>query len=277
MFGAGSVAIDYAGGPVPPVPESVGVGLLNAGFEATDIQFGGGGNFYSDIPDWNDPVGGPAGIGSTQNHTSAWLNGLTPPEGSQVAFIQGAGSFRQTVGGLEVGQTYVLSYFENERDVTGTGSTYARTTATFDGAEIVPVHRVDRTPTWQKVGSASFIATSTTGVVELRNLSGSGDNSALFDDIRIQVAGPPVANGILKRRRLATGEFQTEPLASGWTFVAAGVAHAGGPYFEGGIARFGREPNWLAARGRRDRTGRRWFPDRRHLFALLDAPGAALL
>jgi hypothetical protein len=45
-----------------------------------------------------------------------------------------------------------------------------------------------------------------------------------------------VANGDFETPALASGEFQLEPPGSGWTFVASGVAHAGGAYFEGDIA-----------------------------------------
>ena len=69
--------------------------VSNAGFEDPGV-FGGPGNYYADIPQWDDPVANPTGLGLLPpDPRSTWLGGQTPPEGVQVGFIQNGGTMSQ--------------------------------------------------------------------------------------------------------------------------------------------------------------------------------------
>ena len=83
---------------------------------------------YGPVAGWTE-VG--AGTGSTSfNTTGFWNNGTLPAGDTTTGFIQGVGSFSQSLSGLTVGQTYQLSFMDNARDLTGDNCCNATPTLT---------------------------------------------------------------------------------------------------------------------------------------------------
>jgi len=68
---------------------------------------------YGPVPGWNEST---TAMGSVSQGETFFDNGVIPIAGVTTAgFIQGDGSFTQTLNGLTPGITYVLSFYENAR------------------------------------------------------------------------------------------------------------------------------------------------------------------
>ncbi len=154
----------------------------------------------SDVFPEYGPVDGwaTASVGTGSNDAAGpFVNGLPVPDGSRVGFIQrdtgGIRELSQTITGLTPGERYTIEYFENERGVSATA--VARPSVTVDGNVIVAEHDAVRTDSFRRVVSDSFVATSSSATLSLRNNVGLGDNTALFDDLQVSRAVPVIANG----------------------------------------------------------------------------------
>jgi hypothetical protein len=229
---AGGNFIDYSSGETPGGSVVSSLPILNSSFEFPQTAFGGGGNFYSDVPQWNDPVGGPAGVASVTNHTSVWFNGLTPVEGDQIGFIQGGGSFRQTISGLTPGEDYVVKYWENERGLAVGG--FSQTRVLANGQEIVATHQVIRGD-WLNIVSQPFTAVSSNVEVVFEHVGGVGDNTSFYDVVQLLPAEETIANGGFETPDLSPDQFQYAPTNASWSFNSAGVAHNASGFMNGGV------------------------------------------
>ncbi|MEL6108264.1 MAG: LamG-like jellyroll fold domain-containing protein, partial [Planctomycetota bacterium] len=158
------------------------VTVANAGFEDS-ITLGGINNFYSDIPSWNDPVGGSAGVSRPDLPWDDVVGGAQ--EGSRFAFIQAEGSFFQEINGLTVGESYTVEYLENERGAAA--AAIGRSRVWIDGQVIVATHDVVHdASTWQTVTSTPFVATSTSMTLRFEHPGGgTADNTVFYDRVRV--------------------------------------------------------------------------------------------
>lgn len=170
--------------------------VANPSFETPPFPGGVG---YGAVPDWT-VSGGNMGVNPSSANQAPFLNGLPVPDGTHIAFIQGAGTLSQGVFGFEVGKTYVVQYAENER---GAGAnSVARPYVRVNGELVVGEHnRVRNTPAFVSVTSLPFVATSTTMTLVMGNDDPNqpgttgGDNSVLFDNVQIlEVTAPYIAN-----------------------------------------------------------------------------------
>ena len=180
----------------------------------------------------------------TNDAGGPFVNGLPVPDGNRVGFIQrsaaGVQSLTQTVTGLTPGETYTIQYFENER---GFGAATARPSVTVDGNFIVAEHDAVRTSQFRRVVSQSFMATSTTAELSLHNNTGSGDNTALFDNLVISRAVPIVGDGGFENPvqppnnwEQANGVGGGSLAGSLWTITGgAGITRNISPFQNGGI------------------------------------------
>lgn len=154
-----------------------GLIINNPSFETAPYPGGVG---YGAIPGWS----GSSGVNPSSTGASYFLNGLVPPDGTHVAFIQSTGLLTQSVSGFQQDQAYVLRYFLNERGISGA---IAKPSAEIGGLVVVDPVDVKRTSTWRQMASHPFVATASGALtVGLRNVSTAGDNSALFDAVSIE-------------------------------------------------------------------------------------------
>ncbi|WP_425615497.1 GEVED domain-containing protein [Anatilimnocola sp. NA78] len=153
--------------------------------------------YTATISGWT--VAGGTGINPSQDNSAPFLNGLPVPDGARIGFVQGAGTFTQSVSGFEVGKIYQLTYHENER---GNGAAVVQPYARIGAETIVEEHALTRQNAgFVPVTSRPFYAYSTTMTLVIGNDDPTmpgvlvGDNTLLLDNIQItEVSLPVVAN-----------------------------------------------------------------------------------
>lgn len=88
--------------------------VTNGNFSPADNS-GADPSGYGSVAGWTETPSG-AGLGSTDFLvTGLWNNGTLPGGDTTAGFIEGDGSFSQTLSGLNVGQTYELTFMDNAR------------------------------------------------------------------------------------------------------------------------------------------------------------------
>src|SRR6202023_3317857 len=97
--------------------------IVNSGFETPDISVGvhggcagsGGTNFvYNPSGCGQDVVF--LNLSGLVHHSSALGNPLRPNSAAQVGFLQDVSGFSQTIPGIDIGTSYTISFFTNERN-----------------------------------------------------------------------------------------------------------------------------------------------------------------
>ncbi len=183
--------IDFlAAGETVEVTHTVAVSdagvVFNGDFSANAADFD---TFPGYISNPNNPSGitgwthtGSVGINPISGGSSPFANNgnnYTP-----VAFIQRTGSISQTISGLTVGETYVLSFDYNER-ASGGSTTVSATIAgeTFTDPNNSPVGGVN--PYRQAL--LVFTATATSEVLTISASENGGDQTTLIDNVQIDV------------------------------------------------------------------------------------------
>jgi uncharacterized repeat protein (TIGR01451 family) len=205
----------------PPPPAQ----FQDGGFETPALGSGASAYQY-------DPAASPWSFvgqaGVSGNGSGFTSSNPSAPQGSQVAFLQNAGSFGQTLT-LSAG-TYVVSFSAAQR-------------ATFQSSSQTIQVRVDGVAVGTFTPSGIAYSALTTGVfavaagihtVAFVGLNPNGnDNTAFIDQASINAAPPPPAqlqDGGFETPSLGSGAsaYQYDPAASPWTFVGqAGVSGNG--------------------------------------------------
>ena len=176
-------ALLLTGGPL----FAVSITVQNPSFQAQDFpNFPGylGGANPSSITGWG--ATGGAGInGSDIGAGSPFADNGAVPDGTRVAFIQGAGSLSQTVTGLTAGKQYWLQGYFNAR---GPGASPAGSMpalgVTFGGTQILapqPIAAVGGGNPYQKINMA-FTAAATSGEMLISSAPFVGGDVALVID-----------------------------------------------------------------------------------------------
>lgn len=140
---------------------------------------------YGPITGWtaNEEIGISYGINLMNG---AFADSGVVPHGSKVAFLQHNGTLSQTVSGFRVGAQYWLSYRENARQ-NCCGDRVTLLSVSVGGMRVVAEHSVpivgDVNP-YRLVTSELFTAPETQLTIVFEK-SGTGDGTALIDDVRI--------------------------------------------------------------------------------------------
>jgi hypothetical protein len=151
---------------------------------------------YGAVPGWT----GVGATGSTNFNTAGfWNNGTLPAGDTTVGFIQVDGSFSQQLTGLTSGQTYMLSFYDNARDLTGDNCCNATptliasvgSTDIFDGA----VSAVGDSNLFNFV-SGTFVATGSSETLMFSS-STSGDGAVLLSGVSVGAPTPEPSSLLL--------------------------------------------------------------------------------
>ena len=146
--------------------------VQNSSFEADTVSSGVG---YCSITDWT------GGSGINNSTINPFADNGTIPDGSNVAFIQGAKTMSQVIDGFEAGKTYLLTYRENAR----TGSIYPIVNVTIGDTVVVASHSVTPTHGDYYYRSGKFTASAGGSYTLSFNSTNSGDNTVLIDDVKV--------------------------------------------------------------------------------------------
>ena len=174
-------------------PFNLGITVLNPGFEDTPYppNYPGYETTNWNIPGWSGT--GSIGVNpcppnpNNPNDTAPFLNGLTPPEGTHVGFIQGNGTLSQRVYGLTPGKTYIVEYYQDEGGAAT--NAVAGPSVRVDGQTVVNQVELIRTPQFRRVLSRPFTPTGDSALLEIRNTSIQGDNTLLVDKFSVREIG----------------------------------------------------------------------------------------
>jgi streptogramin lyase len=202
--------------------------LGDAGFESPAVGSGSFGAFQY------DPAGTPwafvGNAGIAGNGSGFTAGNPNAPEGAQVAFLQGNGSFRQTIAGLAAG-TYQLSFQAAQRGNFQASRQNFR--VLVDG---LAVGFFTPEGTAYSALATTFTVGAGAHTITFQGLNGAGgDNTAFIDDVRLATASalgdagfesPAVGGG-------SFGAFQYDPEVTWAFFGTAGISGNGSGFTAG--------------------------------------------
>lgn len=205
--------------PAGLVAQATPPSIANGGFEKPSL--GNGFQYSPSGASWAFVSAGVSG------NSSAFTNGNpAAPEGSQVAFIQGAGAYiSQQVSGFQIGTKYVVTFSTAQRG----------NCCNAGGLDFQVLVDNKSLGTFKPLGTnyvaaAANIFTATAGTHTLKFVgvnSSGGDNTALIDNIQITsvTQPPPVSadNGGFELP-VVGNSFQYGPAGTAWMFIGAGIA-----------------------------------------------------
>lgn len=194
--------------------------------------------FVGKILWWENSTGN---LGVNEISGPYWDNG-TQMHGSQVAFLQQGGTFRQTAMGLEAGKNYTLYFLENARSGP---SLYV--TVSLDGVELLAEHEVvtgefiERSVDFVSPGAGDFD-------LEFTSAGPAGqDYTFLLDGVSIVPQGEenPFPPFVRSDYIVANGSFEMSDPVGDWPYYGSpvwwtattatfGVNNSSGPFWDNG-------------------------------------------
>jgi hypothetical protein len=173
------------------------------------------------------PTGSPWTFGNQTGITSSGSAfGNTAPDGTQVAFVQGAVSgscISQPVAGLTIGSSYSFTVSAAQRSGTEGGQTIA---ATLGGASLGSI--TPSSTTFADVTTGAATATATTETLSFCGTVAS-DHTAFIDNVRQNK--PIMADTGFESPQLATYSYGPIISGSSWVFGGqAGIEHNGSAF-----------------------------------------------
>ena len=201
--------------PIIPVPPSFPLDAINdPGFE--EVQLG-------DSEYQPDPTGSPwsfsGSAGISANVSTYTASNPPAPEGSQVAYLEQAGAFSQSVAGWAAG-SYQLTFQAAQRAnwPAGVGSTQDFTVLVDGNA--VGTFKPSST-SYQSYTTAPFTVTAGSHTITFQGLdTAGGDDTAFIDQVVLEVTGQPqIADNGFEQVSVGAGGFLYDPTGSPWTFT----------------------------------------------------------
>jgi hypothetical protein len=170
---------DFGTGTLTVTPSGSAISIGDPGFEQVVV---GSGQFQY------DPTGSPwafsGGSGISGNNSGFTAGNPPAPQGVQVAFLQGVGSFSQSVAGWAAG-SYVITFDAAQR---------GNFQASKQNFEVLVDGVVVRTFTpsskaYQGYLTAAFTVAAGSHTITFKGLdSAGGDNTAFIDDVSVRFA-----------------------------------------------------------------------------------------
>ncbi|MES2922772.1 MAG: family 78 glycoside hydrolase catalytic domain [Verrucomicrobiota bacterium] len=178
---------EFTAGTVPTNAADPAGLVANAGFESPVIatyQYNPAGAGWT-----FNAQSGANGSGITRNGSAFTGGNPNTPQGVQVAFIQGARTFSQSVTGFQPGTRYRLTFAAAQRVLSsGAGQSWR---AIIDGTQIA-FYPSSSAGTGYSDLTAEFIATAATHALSFTGTNANGgDNTIFIDRVRL-VAQPPL-------------------------------------------------------------------------------------
>jgi hypothetical protein len=159
----------------------------NRSFELPDVS---GWSYQSAIPGWD--VSGSGKVGLTDDG-GPWAGTGAIPDGTQAAFIQNSAgttdTLSQDIRGLEVGETYRVSYRYNARS--GYPAPNIKVTM---GSAVLQDNAYNAVPGGSDpyyLGAYEFTAAATSATLLFENTDGTGDSAVVVDDVKIEPIATP--------------------------------------------------------------------------------------
>jgi subtilisin family serine protease len=209
-------------------------GLLDGGFEAPSV----GTSSYASFA--YAPAGTPwsftAGGGVAGNGSGFTAGNPNAPEGTQVGFLQGIGSFSQVISGMTAG-TYLLTFDAAQR------ANWQASRQDFqvlvDGVAVgtfIPV-----SASYAQYTTSVFTVAAGSHTIAFQGLdTAGGDNTAFIDAVQLTQAPPP-ATGLLdggfEALSVGTGSYASfayAPAGTSWSFTTGGGVAGNGSGFTAG-------------------------------------------
>ena len=201
---------------VQPVSASVSVG--DPGFEQVSV---GAGQFQYRPTGSPWTFSGQAGISG--NNSGFTAGNPAAPEGSQVAFLQGTGSFSQSTSNWAAG-SYSISFYAAQR---GNHQASRQDLSVLVNGTVVGGATPSGT-SYQSFTTAVFTVTAGAHTITFQGLdSAGGDNTAFIDLVVVQPVSASVSVGDpgFEQVSVGAGQFQYRPTGSPWTFSGqAGIS-----------------------------------------------------
>jgi len=169
-----------------------------------------------------DPTGSPwvftGGAGISSNKSGFTSSNPPALQGGQVAFLQGTGSFTQSVANWAAG-SYVLLYDAAQRGNFGVSKENFE--VLIDGS-VVGTFTPSST-SYQGYSTAAFTVTAGAHTIEFKGLdSAGGDNTTFLDQITV---APSIGDPSFEQPVVGAGTFKYDPTGSPWVYTGgAGIS-----------------------------------------------------
>lgn len=172
------------------------------------------------------------GAGITTNYSGFTSGNPNSPQGSQVAFIQSLGSFKQSLT-LAAG-SYTIAFAAAQRGNFLSGETFQ---VLVDGVSVGGFNNFTST-SYAGLTTTSFNVTAGSHTITFQgtNLNG-GDNTVFIDQVAIAQQSSGLIDSGFELPALAYGTYRYSPGGSAWTFTgAAGVTTNASAFTAGNTA-----------------------------------------
>jgi hypothetical protein len=220
------LGLDTAGGDNTALIDNVilatqQAGIANGGFESPSIPNPNTPTAYQYNPTgagvgWTfSSQSGTNGSGISDNGTDFTAANPATPEGGQVAFLQGQGSFSETVA--QGTGTYFINFLAAQR------GQYQASRQDFQ-VLVNGVVEGSFTPLgshYSLFSTGGFTLPLATNTITFKGIdSAGGDNTALIDSVELATQTSGVANGGFESPNVGTGTnaYQYNPSGAGWNF-----------------------------------------------------------
>lgn len=218
--------------------------VVNPSFQADNFTtfpgYVGGANPAS-ITGW----GGSGGRGINATDTAAgtpFADNGAMPDGTRVAFIQGAGSFTQTLAGFELGQTYWVQVWSNARNCCGD---VPKLSVNLGGTTLLAPQTLTPVGGAEPYYLANFVwtANATSAALTISGQSAGGGDASMTMDAVAVIKRPAteivIANPSFEASGASVAYPGYYPNIAGWTKISgggqSGINTAAGPFLDNGV------------------------------------------